>query len=94
VHQKELEIEAKRLEDALSSAETPQQQADLQERIKRTKSELEVMASLAKQQQTLEMQSAQLLRDEQDKLGAIESQLDELIRAMGSAAGTSGHRRP
>ena len=93
MHQKELEIEAKRLEDALSSAETPQQQADLQERIKRTKSELEVMASLA-QQQTLEMQSAQLLRDEQDKLGAIESQLDELIRAMGSAAETSGHRRP
>lgn len=81
LHQKELEMEVKRLEDALSSAETPQQQADLQERIKRTKSELEVMASLAQQQQTLEMQSEQL-RDEQDKLVAIESQLDELIRVL------------
>lgn len=94
VHQKELEMELKRLEDALSSVETPQQQADLQERIKRTKSELEVMASLAQQQQTLEMQSEQQLRDEQDKLGAIESQLDELVRLMGSAAETSGHNRP
>jgi valyl-tRNA synthetase len=94
VHQKELEIEAKRLEDALNAAETPTQQADLQERIKRAKSELEVVANLKQQQQTTETQAQQQLRDEQDKLGAVETQLDELIRVMGSAAEASGHSRP
>ena len=94
LHQKELEIEAKRLEDRLSNAETPQQQADLQEGIKRAKSELEVAANVAQQQQTTEIQAEQQLRDEQDKLGTIENQLDELIRVAGSAGETSGHSRP
>jgi hypothetical protein len=94
VHQKELEINAKRLEDALNSAETPEQQAGLQDGIKRAKSELEVLANVAQQQQTTEIQAEQQLRDEQYKLGAIESQLDELIRVMGNVAETSGHNRP
>ena len=94
VHQKELAVEAKRLEDALNSAQTPQQQADLQERIKQVKSDLEVAGNIAQQQQTTEIQAEQQLRDEQDKLGAIESQLDELIRVMGSPAETSGRNRP
>jgi DNA repair exonuclease SbcCD ATPase subunit len=90
VHQKELAVEAKRLEDELNSAETPQQQADLQERIKRAKSELDLAGNIAQQQQTTEIQAEQQLRDERDKLGAIESQLDELIRVMGNPAETSG----
>jgi hypothetical protein len=94
VHQKELAVEAKRLEYALNSAETPQQQADLQERIKQAKSELDVAGNIAQQQQTTEIQAEQQLRDEHDKLGAIESQLDELIRVMGSPAETSGRNRP
>jgi hypothetical protein len=94
VHQKELAVEAKRLEDALNSAETPQQQADLQEKIKQVKSDLEVAGNIAQQQQTTEIQAEQQLRDEQDKLGALESQLDELIRVMGSPAETSGRNRP
>lgn len=94
VQQKELAVEAKRLEDALSSADTPQQQADLQERIKHTKSELEVAGNIAQQHQTTEIQAEQQLRDEQDKLAAIESELDELIRIVGSPAETSGHNRP
>jgi hypothetical protein len=73
---------------------TPPQQADGQERIKRAKTELEVVANLEQQQQTTETQAQQQLRDEQDKLGAIETQLDELIRVMGSAAEASGHSRP
>jgi hypothetical protein len=94
LHQKELAVEAKRFEDALNSAETPQQQADLQERIKRAKSELDIAGNIAQQQETTEIQAEQQLRDEQDKLGAIESQLDELIRVMGRSAETSGHNRP
>lgn len=54
VQQRELAVEAKRLEDALSSADTPQQQADLQERIKQSKSELEVAGNIAQQHQTTE----------------------------------------
>lgn len=94
VHQKELAVEAKRLEDALNGADAPQQQADLQERIKHVKSELEVVGNIAQQQQTTEIQAEQQLRDEQAKLAAIESQLDELIRIMGSPAETSGRNRP
>jgi len=94
VHQKELAVEAKRLEDALNGADTPQQQADLQERIKHAKSELEVVANIAQQQQTAEIQAEQQLRDEQDKLAAIENHLDELVRTMGGPAETSGRNRP
>lgn len=94
VHQKELTIEARRLEDALNGSETPQQQADLQERIKHAKSELEVVGSIAQQQQTAEIQAEQQLRDEQDKLAAIENHLDELIRTVVSPADTSGRDRP
>jgi len=94
VHHKEQEIEIKRLEGELNSAETAQQQAGLQGEIKRAKSELEVLANVEQHQQTTEIQAAQQLRDEQYKLGAIESQLDELVRVMGSAAETSGHNRP
>jgi hypothetical protein len=83
VRQKELVVESKRLEDALNSAETPQQQADLQDRIKHAKSELDIVGNIAQQQETTEIQAEQQLRNEQDKLGAIESQLDELIRVMG-----------
>ena len=94
LHQKELAVEAKRLEDELNSAETPQQQADLQERIKRAKSELDLAGNIVQQQETTEIQEEQQLRNEQDKLGAIESQLDELIRVMGSPTETSGRNRP
>jgi DNA repair exonuclease SbcCD ATPase subunit len=92
VQQKELAVEAKRLEDALNGADTSQQQADLQERIKHAKSELEVAGNIAQQQQTAEIQAEQQLRDEQDRLAAIETQLDELIRIMGSPAETSGRQ--
>ena len=93
VHQKEMAIEAKRLEDALNAAETPQQQTDLQDRVKHVKSDLEIAGNIAQQQQTTETQAEQQLRDEQDKLSVIEGQLDELIRTMGSTAEPSGRNR-
>jgi chromosome segregation ATPase len=84
-HQKEMAAQVKQLEDAVNSTENPQQQADFQDRIKHVKSDLEVVGSIVQQQQTAEIESAQQLRDEQDKLNALESQLDELMRTMGNA---------
>jgi len=94
VHQQELALEVKRLEDALNSAENPQQQTDLQERVKHVKSDFEVEGNIAQQQQTTEIQAEQQLRTEQDKLSALEAQLDELIRSMGNSVEQSGHNRP
>lgn len=94
VHQKELASEAKRLEDELNTAENPQQQNDWQDRIKHVKSDLEVIGSLSQQQQTTEIQAEQHLRDEQDKLNALESQLDALVRSMGNSSEKSSTNRP
>jgi valyl-tRNA synthetase len=94
VHQKELAQEVKRLEDALNAADNPQQQTEFQDRIKHVKSNLEVAGSIAQQQQTTEIQAEQQLREEQDKLNALESQLDELIRAPGNSNEKSSATRP
>jgi len=93
-HQKELTLETKRLDDALNTTENPVQQTDLQDRIKHVRSEVEVVGNIAQQQQTTEIQAEQQLREERDKLSTIESQLDELIRAMGNSAEQSGRNRP
>ena len=82
VHQKELAAEVERLENSLNMAESQPQQTDLQDRIKRAKSNLEILGNLSQQQQTTEIQAGQQLREEQDKLTTIEGQMDELIRAM------------
>jgi valyl-tRNA synthetase len=92
-HQKELALAVKQHEDALNVAENPQQQADLQDRIKHVKSDLEITGNIVQQQQTAEIESTQQVRDEQDKLNALESQLDELIRTMGNANEKSSANR-
>ncbi|HLW84074.1 MAG TPA: hypothetical protein VKR60_02595 [Candidatus Sulfotelmatobacter sp.] len=94
VQQKELALEVKRLEDALSSAENPQQQTDIQDRVKHATSELEIAGNIEQQQQTTEIQAEHELRTEQDKLSALEAQLDELIRSMGNSGEQSGTNRP
>jgi len=94
VHQKELASEAKRLEDELNTAENPQQQNDLQDRIKHIKSDLEVIGSLSQQQQTTEIQAEQQLREEQDKLTALESQLDQLVGTMADSKPKASDSRP
>ena len=95
VHQRELSSELKRTEESLNTganpADSPQ---DLQDRINHIKSDIEIAGKTAQQQQTTETQAEQQLRDEQDKLSAIEGQLDELIRTMGSTAESSGRNRP
>ena len=86
--------EVKRLEDALGAVENPQQQKDVQDRIARVKSELEIARNIAQQRQAAEIQAEQQMRDEQDKLSALETQLDELIRSMGNSVDQSGRNRP
>ena len=81
----EVAAELKRLEDALGAEENLQQQKTLQDRINHVKSELEVTADEEQQRQTIEIQAEQQSRAEQDKLAALETQLDELIRSMGSS---------
>jgi hypothetical protein len=73
VHQKELTLEVKRLEDALNAAENSEQRAALEDRIKHVKSDLEIVGNIAQQQQTTEIQAEQHLREEQDKLNALET---------------------
>lgn len=91
VHQKELTADLKRVQDSLDSAQNPQQQADFQDRLKQIKSGIEITGNIAQQQQAEETQAEQHLRDEQDKLGALEGQLDELIRVPDSS--TEGSSR-
>jgi len=62
--------------------------------MKHIKSDLEIEGNTGQQQQTLEIKAEQQLRDEQDKLSAIEGQLDELIRTTGSTPDPSGRNRP
>jgi|HubBroStandDraft_4_1064222.scaffolds.fasta_scaffold105698_2 hypothetical protein len=94
VNRRELTAESKRLEDALGADDDPQRQKDLQDRISHVKSDLEVSGHLEQQRQAAEIQAEQLLRAEQDKLSALEAQLDELIRSMGNSAEQSGRNRP
>ncbi len=93
IQQKELGAEVKRTEDAMDADQNPQHQADFQDRIKQIKSQLEIAGSLAQQRQTAEIQAQGQLREEQDKLNALESQLDELIRAMGGPAEQSSRTK-
>ena len=92
IHQKELALEQKRLEES-SPATDPQEQSDLLDRINHVKSDLEVTAHLAHEQQTAEIQAEQQFRDEQDKLDALENQLDELMTNMDNSNGKPGASR-
>jgi chromosome segregation ATPase len=82
LHQRELALEIKRLEDEVSTTQNPQEQADLQDRRKHVQSDLEGFGNIVQQQQATEAEAQRQFRDEQDKLNAIETQLDELIRSM------------
>jgi chromosome segregation ATPase len=94
VHQKELTLEVKRLEDALNAAENSEQRAALEDRIKHVKSDLEIVGNIAQQQQTTEIQAEQHLREEQDKLNALETPVDELIGTVSNSNEKSSTNRP
>lgn len=94
VQRKELTAEVKRLEDTIGADNDPQRQKDLQDRISHVKSDLEIAGHVEQERQTAQIHAEQLLRAEQDKLSALEAQLDELIRNMGSQVEQSGRSRP
>ena len=74
----------------MGAEEDLQQQKILQERINRAKSDLEVTGDTEQQRQATEIRAEQQLRAEQDKLSALETRLDELIRRMGNSVEQSG----
>ena len=92
LHQKELGLEQKRLEES-PPATDPQEQSDLLDRINHVKADLELTAHLAQEQQTAEIQAEEQLRAEQDKLDALENQLDELLANTDSSNGKPGAKR-
>jgi DNA repair exonuclease SbcCD ATPase subunit len=77
--------EFKRLEDSLSSEENPTQQKMIQDEIVHFKSELETSTAAEQQAQTMQNECEQQLRNEQDKLDAINAQLDEIIKRISSS---------
>lgn len=76
-HQKDVRTNLKRLEDALGSEQNPEQQKEIRDRITLAKSELEESADV-ESFQSAEAEADQQLRIEQEKLSALEAQLDEL----------------
>ena len=84
-HQKHVAADMKRLNDELSAEENPVQQKALRDEINRFKSELEGSMDIEQQSQATEIEGEQQLRTEQDKLTALETHLDELVRKMGNA---------
>jgi hypothetical protein len=88
-HQKDVRINLKRFEDALSAEQNPLQQKELRDMINRAKSELEE-STYVEQCQATEIEADQQLRAEQDKLNALETQLDELVRKLGNSSEQPG----
>ena len=78
-HQKDVRNNLKRIEDALIDEQNPVKQKELRDRINVSKAELED-ATYVEQCQTTEIDAEQQLRPEQDKLNALETQLDELLK--------------
>lgn len=80
--------EIKHFEDeVVNSTET---QAQIDEGLKRAKSDLEASGNLEQQRQAIETDAEQQFRTEQDKLNALESQLDELVRNVSSPSDQPG----
>ena len=71
--------EIKHFEDGAPNGENATQ---VEEALKRAKSDLEVSTNLEQQRQATESEAEEQLRTEQDKLNSLETQLDELVRDM------------
>ncbi|MGA9305257.1 MAG: hypothetical protein WBW31_07640 [Candidatus Sulfotelmatobacter sp.] len=87
---KHLAVDVKQLEDTLSSEGNLTQQRELQGRIAQSKTELEASTDEEQQRQATEIDAERQLRTEQDKLNALEAQLDGIIKAIGDSGGQPG----
>ena len=72
--------EIKHFEDEAPNA--GENAAQVEEALKRAKSDLETSTNLEQQRQAAESEAEEQLRTEQDKLDNLETQLDELVRNM------------
>ena len=88
-HQKDVRNNLKRFEDALSDEQNPAQQKELRDRINVSKADLE-NSTYVEQFQAAEIEAEQQLRAEQDKLNALETQLDEFVRKLGNPSEQPG----
>jgi len=79
--------EIKHFEDEAPNGENA---AQVEEALKRAKSELEASTNLQQQRQATESEAEEQLRTEQDKLSSLETQLDELVRNMDNPSEQSG----
>lgn len=79
--------EIKHFEDEAPNGENA---AQVEEALKRAKSELEASTNLQQQRQATESEAEEQLRTEQDKLSSLETQLDELVRNMHNPSEQSG----
>jgi chromosome segregation ATPase len=84
--QKRTTTDIKQVEDSLNDEENLPRQKQLRDAISHLKSDLEDSTAKEQQLQTEEIEAEQQLRNEQDKLTMLESQLDELVRSLGNAA--------
>jgi chromosome segregation ATPase len=75
------EAEIKHFEEELPNA--GERAGQVEEALKRAKSDLEVSTNLEQQRQTTEIEADQQLRTAQDRLNSLETQLDELVSDMG-----------
>jgi len=87
VVQKSEAAELKRFQDALSAADSPEQQKEIQDSIGRAQSDLDASASVEQQRQATEVDAEQQLRTEQAKLDALETQLDDLAKKLDEPSG-------
>ena len=79
--------EIKHFEDEAPNGENA---AQVEEALKRAKSDLEASTNLEQQRQATESEAEQQLQTEQDKLNSLETQLDELVRNMDNPSEPSG----
>jgi hypothetical protein len=79
------------LEDRLSAEQNLAQQKDFRDRINHSKSELEASTDVEQQRQATEIDATQQLRGEQDRLNALETQLDDLVRKLGNPSERPTH---
>jgi DNA repair exonuclease SbcCD ATPase subunit len=90
VVQKSETAEIKRFQDALGTADNPEQQKEIQDALSRAQSDFDASATAEQQRQTAEIEAEQQLRTEQDKLNTLEAQLDELVKNLGNLSEPSG----
>jgi chromosome segregation ATPase len=80
--------EIKHFEDEARNA--GENAAQVEEALKRVKSDLEASTNLEGQRQATEIEAEEQLRTEQDKLNSLETQLDELVKNMDNPSEPSG----